>query len=157
MTKLQFTAHYPWSAWFLLCSVILQNDWACAGEWSFARISSFLRAFFFLSLMMGKITFWTSIWMQFPENISRAKVLLQLFFWLWFYSSLAVCLFCLFFQLKSTLFTLTTLWKSVEFHLFFLFSVYLSILMRSFNFNYICFYWLSPIFFSVLSSDQIVV
>ena len=54
---------------------------------------------------MGKITFWTSIWMQFHENISRAKVLLQLFFWLWFYSSLAVCLIffvCLFFQLKST-------------------------------------------------------
>ena len=44
---------------------------------------------------MGKMTFWTSIWMQFPENISRAKVLLQLFFWLWFYSSFSVC-FCFF-------------------------------------------------------------
>ena len=27
---------------------------------------------------MGKITLWTSIWMQFPENISRAKILPQL-------------------------------------------------------------------------------
>ena len=107
---------------------------------------------------MGKITFWTSIWMQFPENICRAKVLLQLFFWLWFYSSFSFYLIFLFiFQLKSTLFALITLWKSVEFHLFFPFLVYLSIFMCSFNFSYICFYWLTSIFFSVLSSDQIVV
>ena len=47
--------------------------------------------------------------------------------------SFSFCLFdffCLFFLLKSTLFTMTTLCINVEFHLFFLFLVYLSIFMH---------------------------
>ena len=133
---------------------------ACAGEWPLARISSFL-CVFFLSLMFGQDNSYELVYeCNFPKIFPEQKYHYSSFFWLWFYSSLDVRLFfLLLFIFPAEIHCVCTdnILKNVEFHLLFLFSVYLSIFMCSFNFNYICFYWLSPIFFSFLSSDQIVV
>ena len=98
---------------------------ACA-----ARISSFLCAFFFLSLMYGQ-DFELAYECNFPKIFLEQKYYYSSFFGYDFIFSFCLFdFFCLFFHLKSTLFTLTTLCKNVEFHLFFLFLVYLSIFMH---------------------------
>ena len=85
---------------------------ACAGKWPLARILSFLHAFFFLSLMYGQDNFLN----QHMNAISRKYFLsksmttaLFLAMILFFASRLFDFFVCLFFQLKSILFALTTL------------------------------------------------
>ena len=103
---------------------------------------------------MGKITFWTSIWMQFPENIFRAEVLLQLFFWLWFYLLFLLVWFFLFI-FPSEIHSVYTDNIMQKCRIPFIFSISgLFIYFHAFNFSYICFYRLSPIFFSVLWPDR---
>ena len=123
---------------------------ACA-----ARISSFRCAFFFLSLMYGQDNFLNEHMNAISRKYFQSTSITTALF-LAMILSFSFCLFdffCLFFHLKSTLFTLTTLCKNVEFHLFFSISG-LFIYFHAFNFSYICFYWLSPIFFSVLWPDR---